>query len=100
MILRLNEKPPFYCQITIQDLPETPASVPGPQDEKLDLPDVPTKVPVAPDVVTDDAKDSATIKGIILSALQTTYSLLLNFKFLTPFWICSYGGTGAGLICI
>ncbi|KAL6194301.1 hypothetical protein ACLB2K_035385 [Fragaria x ananassa] len=39
------------AQVTIQDLPETPASVPGPQDEKLDLPDVPTKVPVAPDVV-------------------------------------------------
>lgn len=100
MILRLNMKPPFYCQITTQDLPESLASVPGPQDEKLDLPDVPTKVPVAPDVVTDDAKDSTKSKGIILSSVQTAYSLLLNFKFLTPFWICSYGGTCAGLMCI
>ncbi|XP_061993037.1 vacuolar protein sorting-associated protein 20 homolog 2-like [Rosa rugosa] len=50
------------AQITVQDLPEAPASVPGHQDEKLDLPDVPTKVPVAPDVVADDAKDSAKSK--------------------------------------
>lgn len=41
-------------QITVQDLPNTPDEL----DEKLDLPDVPTKAPVVPEVVSDDAEVS------------------------------------------
>lgn len=51
------------AQITVQDLPEAPTTAPSVQEnEKLDLPNVPTKAPVAPDVVTDDAKVSAKTK--------------------------------------
>ncbi|KAK9912597.1 hypothetical protein M0R45_036478 [Rubus argutus] len=51
------------AQITVQDLPEAPTTGPSLQEnEKLDLPNVPTKAPVAPDVVTDDAKVSAKTK--------------------------------------
>lgn len=51
------------AQITVQDLPEAPTTVTSLQEnEKLDLPNVPTKAPVAPDVVTDDAKVSAKTK--------------------------------------
>jgi len=41
-------------QITVQDLPNTPDEL----DEKLDLPDVPTKAPVVHEVVSDDAEVS------------------------------------------
>ncbi|XP_021829760.1 vacuolar protein sorting-associated protein 20 homolog 2-like [Prunus avium] len=45
------------AQITVQDLPKVPASVVSPQeDEKLDLPDVPTKAPDAPDAVAYDTE--------------------------------------------
>ncbi|BFG30282.1 hypothetical protein CerSpe_165560 [Prunus speciosa] len=48
------------AQITVQDLPKVPASVVSPQeDEKLDLPDVPTKAPDAPDAVAYDTKVSS-----------------------------------------
>lgn len=51
------------AQITVQDLPEAPTTGPSLQEnEKLDLPNVPTKAPVAPDEVTDDAKVSAKTK--------------------------------------
>ncbi|TQD75725.1 hypothetical protein C1H46_038749 [Malus baccata] len=50
----LAELENLEAQITVQDLPTAPASVPSQENEKLDLPDVPTKVPVAPDVVTTD----------------------------------------------
>ncbi|OIV98104.1 hypothetical protein TanjilG_25969 [Lupinus angustifolius] len=36
-------------QLTVEDLPEVPASVAEESDERLDLPDVPTKAPVAGD---------------------------------------------------
>ncbi|XP_059432761.1 vacuolar protein sorting-associated protein 20 homolog 2-like [Corylus avellana] len=41
-------------QIIVQDLPNTPDEL----DVKLDLPDVPTKAPVVPEVVSDDAEVS------------------------------------------
>lgn len=59
---------PLLCQITVQDLPTAPASVLPQENEKLDLPDVPTKVPVAPDVVTTDEVSTKT-KGLSLSLL-------------------------------
>ncbi|GMY12541.1 vacuolar protein sorting-associated protein 20 homolog 2-like [Fagus crenata] len=45
-------------QIIDQDLPNVPTSVQSPEehDEELDLPDVPTKAPVVPKVVADDAE--------------------------------------------
>ncbi|KAL4632674.1 hypothetical protein ACB092_04G068000 [Castanea dentata] len=50
-------------QITVQDLPNVPnapTSIQSPEehDDKLDLPDVPTKAPVASEVVADDAEVS------------------------------------------
>lgn len=52
-------------------MPEVPARMPSVEedDEKLDLPDVPTKAPVAPEVVVDDASAgvSARKKGLSLS---------------------------------
>lgn len=49
-------------QITLQDMPKVPATVPSAEEdeEKLDLPDVPTKTPVDPEVVADDAEDAST----------------------------------------
>ncbi|KAM1089521.1 hypothetical protein ACFX1X_017541 [Malus domestica] len=56
----LAELENLEAQITVQDLPTAPASVPSQENEKLDLPDVPTKVPVAPDVVTTDEVSTKT----------------------------------------
>ncbi|KAB2605020.1 vacuolar protein sorting-associated protein 20-like protein 2 [Pyrus ussuriensis x Pyrus communis] len=43
------------AQITVQDMPIAPVSVLSPKEnERLDLPDVPIKVPVAPDLVAND----------------------------------------------
>ncbi|KAJ9687159.1 hypothetical protein PVL29_015852 [Vitis rotundifolia] len=57
----LAELENLETQITLQDLPAVPAAVPPPEeDEKLDLPDVPTKAPVAPQVVADEAEDAST----------------------------------------
>lgn len=49
-------------QITLQDMPKVPATVPSDEEdeEKLDLPDVPTKTPVDPEVFADDAEDAST----------------------------------------
>ncbi|XP_031090891.1 vacuolar protein sorting-associated protein 20 homolog 2 [Ipomoea triloba] len=42
-------------QLIDQDLPNVPASLPsGEKEEKLDLPDVPTKAPVISDAISDD----------------------------------------------
>jgi len=46
-------------QLTVQDLPEVPHSAHEEIEEKLDLPDVPTKAPV-----TSDAEVSTKRKGI------------------------------------
>lgn len=42
-------------QITLQDLPEVPSVVPSSaeDEEKLDLPDVPTEAPIAPNAIAD-----------------------------------------------
>lgn len=57
----LAELENLETQITLQDLPAVPAAVPPPEEnEKLDLPDVPTKAPVAPQVVADEAEDAST----------------------------------------
>ncbi|KAM0974065.1 hypothetical protein ACFX2I_017175 [Malus domestica] len=56
----LAELENLEAQITVQDLPTAPASVLSQENEKLDLPDVPTKVPVAPDVVTTDEVSTKT----------------------------------------
>ena len=56
----LAELENLEAQITVQDLPTAPASVPSQENEKLDLPDAPTKVPVAPDVVTTDEVSTKT----------------------------------------
>ncbi|GLT41976.1 hypothetical protein SLA2020_160000 [Shorea laevis] len=42
-------------QMAIQDMPTVPVTAPSEEHEKLDLPDVPTKAPVAPNVIADDA---------------------------------------------
>ncbi|KAL3321651.1 hypothetical protein AABB24_039320 [Solanum stoloniferum] len=43
-----------FVQLTLQDLPEVPSSIPSGEnvEEKLDLPDVPTKAPVVTDTST------------------------------------------------
>ncbi|CBI20037.3 hypothetical protein VitviT2T_018440 [Vitis vinifera] len=57
----LAELENLETQITLQDLPAVPAAVPPPEEnEKLDLPDVPTKAPVAPQAVADEAEDAST----------------------------------------
>ncbi|RVX02505.1 Vacuolar protein sorting-associated protein 20-like 2 [Vitis vinifera] len=60
----LAELENLETQITLQDLPAVPAAVPPPEEnEKLDLPDVPTKAPVAPaspQAVVDEAEDAST----------------------------------------
>lgn len=43
-------------QMTLEDMPEVLTKVPSEEHEHLDLPDVPTKVPVASSVVADDAE--------------------------------------------
>jgi len=49
----------LLLQLTVQDLPEVPHSAHEEIEEKLDLPDVPTKAPV-----TSDAEVSTKRKGI------------------------------------
>ncbi|XP_009590586.1 vacuolar protein sorting-associated protein 20 homolog 1 [Nicotiana tabacum] len=44
-------------QLTVQDLPEVPSA--ENVEEKLDLPDVPTKAPVIADAVTEDGEDTS-----------------------------------------
>ncbi|PHT33074.1 Vacuolar protein sorting-associated protein 20 -like protein 2 [Capsicum baccatum] len=48
-------------QLTLQDLPETPSAVPSAEniDEKLDLPDVPTKAPVITESIIEDTQDTS-----------------------------------------
>lgn len=58
-------------QISVQDLPSVPETVPS-VDEKLDLPDVPTKPPISAVAAADDDNDvvadaSSKRKGISLS---------------------------------
>ncbi|KAG5050128.1 hypothetical protein JHK85_011231 [Glycine max] len=55
----LAEFEDLEIQLTVQDLPEVPPSVHEEIEEKLDLPDVPTKAPV-----TSDAEVSTKGKGI------------------------------------
>ncbi|KAK3004788.1 hypothetical protein RJ639_019921 [Escallonia herrerae] len=52
-------------QMTLQDLPKAPNLVPSLEEheEKLDLPDVPTKKPVADDIVAEDAEDTAVLSA-------------------------------------
>ncbi|XP_050154416.1 vacuolar protein sorting-associated protein 20 homolog 2-like [Malus sylvestris] len=57
----LAELENLEAQITVQDMSIAPASVLSPKEnERLDLPDVPTKVPVAPDLVTNDEVSTKT----------------------------------------
>lgn len=71
------------AQITVQDLPEAPTTGPSLQEnEKLDLPNVPTKAPVAPDVVTDDANVSAKSKGIALCCANYLFLASIQFQML------------------
>ncbi|KAL6329816.1 hypothetical protein AAG906_037528 [Vitis piasezkii] len=56
----LAELENLETQITLQDLPAVPAAVPSPEENELDLPDVPTKAPVAPQAVADEAEDAST----------------------------------------
>ncbi|KAH9717251.1 vacuolar protein sorting-associated protein 20 [Citrus sinensis] len=44
------------AQLAVQEMPEVPTEGPSKEQEKLDLPNVPTKVPVASRVVADDAE--------------------------------------------
>ncbi|KDO39501.1 hypothetical protein CISIN_1g027325mg [Citrus sinensis] len=44
------------AQLAVQEMPEVPTEGPSEEQEKLDLPNVPTKVPVASRVVADDAE--------------------------------------------
>lgn len=43
-----------FSQLTVDDLPEVPTS--EEQEEKLDLPEVPSKKPVAADAIEEDAE--------------------------------------------
>ncbi|KAF5745028.1 hypothetical protein HS088_TW07G00609 [Tripterygium wilfordii] len=58
------------AQITVQDMPNAPTSVPSAaEDEKLDLPAVPTKAPIASNVIADDteiASDEVSTKRRVL----------------------------------
>lgn len=57
----------LLLQMTVQDLPEAPLSEPAStqDEEKLDLPDVPTKTP---EIVADKSQAAKT-KGLSLSLL-------------------------------
>ncbi|CAL5382854.1 unnamed protein product [Camellia sinensis] len=48
-------------KMALQDLPEVPSKelITEEIEDKLDLPDVPTKAPVAPKVVADEAQDAS-----------------------------------------
>lgn len=52
---------PHLGQLTLQDLPEVPSAAPSAEnvEEKLDLPDVPTKSPVITEAVMEDAQDTS-----------------------------------------
>lgn len=103
---------PSFAQITLQDLPDVPASIQSPEDqnEKLDLPDVPSKAPVVPEVVADDAQVATKRKGLSLSLSLSLYHLnrdVYYYMFLYLenandwfFWFYgnSHGGTIASLI--
>lgn len=52
----------YFHQLAVDDLPEVPTTVSEDIDEKLDLPDVPTKAPVA-----TEAKEPIKRKGIFSS---------------------------------
>lgn len=44
------------AQLAVQEMPEVPTEGPSEEQEKLDLPNVPTKIPVASHVVADGAE--------------------------------------------
>lgn len=92
-------------QLAVQDLPNAPTSVPSSNENEdiFDLPDVPTKTPVAPDAVADNAEVSLKKKGISLSLSHThthrsTHLIQLNFKCATFFLEHSYGGAIGSMI--
>lgn len=67
----------------VQDLPEVPTSASEDINDKLDLPDVPTKAPGAADMATKDAGVSSKRKGIYpLSVIgcRQPFPNIQNFK--------------------
>lgn len=66
-----------FVQLTLQDLPEVPSA--ANVEEKLDLPDVPTKAPVITEAVMEDTQDtsagvSVQKKGYFFFLLYLTYT--------------------------
>ncbi|KAK4725973.1 hypothetical protein R3W88_030890 [Solanum pinnatisectum] len=59
-------------QLTLQDLPEVPSSIPSGEnvEEKLDLPDVPTKAPVVTEAVMEDTQDTSTAVSVQKKVLE------------------------------
>ncbi|KAH9627513.1 hypothetical protein KSS87_016227 [Heliosperma pusillum] len=57
----LAEFDSLEAELMVEDLPEVPDSVAVPQVDELDLPVVPTKVPVASHVDDDDVDEDSTI---------------------------------------
>lgn len=68
--------------MSIEDMPEVPSKGPLEEQKHLELPDVPTKAPVAPKVVADDsemasAELSTKKKGLSLSLSLSHFSSVL-----------------------
>lgn len=93
-----------FVQLTLQDLPEVPSAIPSGEnvEEKLDLPDVPTKAPVVTEAVMEDTQDtsagmSVQKKGYYFYSLSHTHtlfsklSMFLSFLFkFAQFWRNQY----------
>lgn len=110
----LNQFAFVFFQLTVQDLPNAPPSLPSSKENEdilEGLPDVPTKTPVASDVVANDAEVSSKKKGFSLSlshAHAHTYthmhrrtSIHTQFKsnfYVTIFLKRSIGGATASVI--
>lgn len=74
-------------QLTAQDLPEVPTAAPE-EEEKLELPDVPTKVPVASNVAAKDfeeVSDELPEKRKGISTSQSSALFILCFPLVIGF---------------
>ncbi|KAH9603090.1 hypothetical protein KSS87_008301 [Heliosperma pusillum] len=58
----LAEFDSLEAELMVEDLPEVPDSVAVPQVDELDLPDVPTKVPISSRVDDDDVEEDSAIR--------------------------------------
>ncbi|KAL6531993.1 hypothetical protein OROGR_013963 [Orobanche gracilis] len=76
----LAEFEDLETQITFQDLPKVPAKEKEEEEEKVDLPDVPTKAPVIPEAPADSSSAISVRKGLWKNHyLPDVEGVVLNF---------------------